>query len=180
MARLEFYGALFIIALGSLLHFTYEAAGEAWWAGIFSAMSESVWEHLKLAFWPGLLWTLFLWLGPISRPNNFWSGRAASLVLAPLIIALGYYGYTAMLGGHLLVLDLALFVLAVACGQAAALGIYKGAALGGGVEAAAIGLIVLMTIAFSTLSFIGPDLPLFEDLSEHASRGAVLRSGATV
>lgn len=180
MARLEFYGALFIIALGSLLHFTYEAAGQAWWAGIFSAMSESVWEHLKLAFWPGLLWTLFLWLGPIGRPNNFWSGRAASLVLMPLIIALGYYGYTAMLGGHFLVLDLTLFVFAVACGQAAALGFYKGASLRDGVEAAAIAAVVLMAIAFSTLSFIGPDVPLFEDPSEHASRIGVFRGGGAV
>jgi hypothetical protein len=44
MARLEFYGALFTVALGSMLNFTYEAAQQAWWAGMFSAMNESVWE----------------------------------------------------------------------------------------------------------------------------------------
>lgn len=169
MARLELFGVLFIIALGSLLHFTYEAADRAWWVGIFSAMNESVWEHLKLAFWPGLLWTLLLRLGPIKRPKNFWLGRAASLALAPPLIALGFYGYTAMLGGHFLILDLALFVLSIACGQAAALGIYRGASLGGGGEAGAIALILLMVIAFSTLSFMKPDIPIFEDASGQAS-----------
>jgi hypothetical protein len=176
MTRLELCGALLIITLGSLLHFAYEAANEAWWVGIFSATSESVWEHLKLVFWPGLLWTLFLWLGPINRPRNFWLGRAASLAMMPLIIALGYYGYTALLGGHFLVLDLALFVLSIACGQATAMAIYRAASLGGRVEAIAITLILLLVTAFSTVSFIRPNFPLFEDPSRQGSQFSALRS----
>jgi hypothetical protein len=167
MARLEFYGAVFIVALGSLLHFTYKAADQAWWVGIFSAMDESVWEHLKLAFWPGAIWTLSLRLTPISRPKNFWAGRAASLLLMPLAIALGFYGYTAVLGSHSLILDLALFVASVACGQAAAVGVYSGSPLGRGFEAAALMLVLFTLAAFSTLSFIKPDIPLFHP-SEHA------------
>lgn len=162
MARLEFYGAVFIIALGSLLHFTFEAADQAWWVGIFSAMDESVWEHLKLAFWPGAMWTLLLRLLPISRPKNFWAGRAASLLLTPLAIALGFYSYTAALGGHSLILDLALFVASIASGQAAAIGVYCASPLGRGFEAAALILIVIMLAAFSALSFIGLEYPLFQ------------------
>lgn len=167
MARLEFYGAIFIVVLGSLLHFTYEAAGQAWWVGIFSATNENVWEHLKLAFWPGAIWTLLLRLMPIRRPKNFWSGRAASLALMPLAIALGFYGYTALLGGHSLILDLALFVAAIACGQAVAVGLYTAPNLGRGSEAAAVVLILIMLAAFSALSFIEIDVPLFQPPAEH-------------
>jgi|CXWL01.1.fsa_nt_gi hypothetical protein len=166
MARVELYGAIFIVVLGSLLHFTYAAAGQAWWVGIFSATSESVWEHLKLAFWPGAIWTLLLRLIPIRRPNNFWSGRAASLALMPLAIALGFYGYTALLGGHSLILDLALFVASIACGQAVAVGVYSAPPPGRAFEAAALVLVLIMLAAFSALSFIKIDIPLFQTPTE--------------
>ena len=162
MARLELFGAMFIVALGSLLHFAYAAADQAWWAGIFSAMNESVWEHLRLAFWPGAVWTLFLRLLPISRPKNFWAGRAVSLMLMPLAIAIGFYGYTAALGGHSLILDLALFVASIAGGQAAAAGVYSASPLGRGFEAAALTLIAIMLVAFSALSFIGLEVAPFQ------------------
>jgi hypothetical protein len=167
MARLEFLGAIFIVILGSLLHFSYEAAGQAWWVGIFSATSESVWEHLKLVFWPGAIWTLLIRLIPIRRPENFWSGRAASLALMPLAIALGFYGYTALLGGHSLILDLALFVASIACGQAVAVGVYKASPVGRGSEATALVLVLIMLAAFSALSFIEIDFPLFQPPSDH-------------
>lgn len=168
MVRLEFYGAVFIVALGSLLHFTYDAANKAWWVGVFSAMDESVWEHLKLAFWPDATWTLLLRLIPIRRPKNFWTGRAASLLLMPLAIALGFYSYTAMLGSHLLILDLALFVASVACGQATAAVIYAAPPVARGFEAAALMLVLIMLAAFSAFSFVGVDAPLFQPPSKLA------------
>jgi len=50
--RRELAGAVFIILLGSMLHFTFELSGENPVVGVFSAVNESVWEHLKLAYWP--------------------------------------------------------------------------------------------------------------------------------
>lgn len=133
----------------------------------FLSDERKCWEHLKLAFWPGAIWTLLLRLIPIRRPENFWSGRAASLALMPLAIALGFYGYTALLGGHSLILDLALFVASIACGQAVAVGVYKASPLGRGSEAAALVLVLIMLAAFSALSFIEIDVPLFQPPSEH-------------
>jgi hypothetical protein len=59
--KLEILGAFFIIFLGSLLHFTYKWSGRFWLVGIFSAVNESTWEHLKLAVFPATLWFLFEW-----------------------------------------------------------------------------------------------------------------------
>lgn len=41
---------IFISVLGVLLHFTYEWAGDNAVVGLFSAVNESTWEHLKLLF----------------------------------------------------------------------------------------------------------------------------------
>ena len=48
----EIAGIAFIILLGSALHFTYELSGESPIVGVFSAVNESVWEHMKIAFSP--------------------------------------------------------------------------------------------------------------------------------
>ena len=40
------------LILGTLLHFTYEWSGENPIIALFSAVNESIWEHLKLAFYP--------------------------------------------------------------------------------------------------------------------------------
>ena len=56
-------GAVFTIITGTLLHFVYEWSGESLFVGIFSPINESVWEHLKLLFFPMsvfLLGILFL------------------------------------------------------------------------------------------------------------------------
>lgn len=43
---------LFSVVVGSLLHFVYGWSGENRIVGAFSAVNESTWEHLKLAFFP--------------------------------------------------------------------------------------------------------------------------------
>ena len=56
--RYELFGMLFVSILGGLLHFTFELSGFNPIVGTFSAVNESVWEHLKLGFWPILLLTI--------------------------------------------------------------------------------------------------------------------------
>ena len=51
-------GAVFTIITGTLLHFVYEWSGESLFVGIFSPINESVWEHLKLLFFPMSVWIL--------------------------------------------------------------------------------------------------------------------------
>ena len=56
---------------GTLLHFLYDWLGEAVWVAPFSGVNESTWEHMKLLFWPMLLFalvqSLFFWEKP-----DFW------------------------------------------------------------------------------------------------------------
>jgi len=46
----ELLGIVFIVLVGSALHFTFELSGDNPLVGVFSAVNESVWEHLKLGF----------------------------------------------------------------------------------------------------------------------------------
>ena len=54
----QIVSAIFVSIVGTLLHFTYKFFGENSFVASFSAVNESVWEHLKLLFFPLLLTTI--------------------------------------------------------------------------------------------------------------------------
>ena len=56
-----------IMLIGSLDHFMYELSGGNVFVGMWAPVSESVWEHLKIAFYP----TLFFLDGGIFRFPSF-------------------------------------------------------------------------------------------------------------
>lgn len=155
--------SLIVICAGSLLHFAWEWSGRDAFVAIFAATNESTWEHLKLAFWPALLITPFQRAIYGTYPG--WLPATAIRCLLPsfLIVAM-FYGYTALLGGHHLAADLAIFALAIFAGE------FLGHAalarrVGSKVRAAAAAVIVLATALFSTLTFRPPDFFLFRDPS---------------
>ena len=55
------HSILAVILLGSLSHFLYEFSGGAAIFALFCPINESVWEHLKLLFFPFLFITVIQW-----------------------------------------------------------------------------------------------------------------------
>ena len=45
--------------VGTVLHFLYDWLGESVLVAPFSGVNESTWEHMKLLFWPMLIFALF-------------------------------------------------------------------------------------------------------------------------
>ena len=54
--KLEIIGFFFVSIVGTLLHFAYEASGSNFIAGIFAPVNESTFEHLKLLFYPFIIY----------------------------------------------------------------------------------------------------------------------------
>ena len=51
-------GIIFTLVFGSLQHFFYEWSGNNALVGIFSPVNESVFEHLKLLYFPMTIWII--------------------------------------------------------------------------------------------------------------------------
>lgn len=51
----EILSTVFILILGTVLHFTFAFSNNNPIVGIFSAVNESTWKHLKLLFFPMLI-----------------------------------------------------------------------------------------------------------------------------
>ena len=163
LAKWELIGIPVIVLAGSALHFAFEWSGYWKPLAIIAAVNESVWEHLKLAFWPSLLWALIGYAA--FKPNAwaFWSAKGYALLVAPILIIAIFYGYTAILGRNFLVFDIATFVLAIAAGQLVSARLIVGKISDSRVCAISAGLLLCQIAAYSTLTFYPPPLAVFED-----------------
>ena len=106
-------GILWTIVLGTLSHFFYQWSHENILIGLFSPVNESVWEHLKLLFFPALTY-MFIEQKAMGKamPGLFGKnllGLFAGLLAMPLL----FYGYTACSGKSILLVDIGIFCVCV-------------------------------------------------------------------
>ncbi|MDF2880331.1 MAG: hypothetical protein K0R54_888 [Clostridiaceae bacterium] len=98
----ESFGVIFISSIGAILHFTYECSHEYKPLPLISAVNESTWEHLKIAFWPTLIYSILEYI-PLSKiTNNFIISKAACMIVIPISIIILFYSYTKVLGRNFL------------------------------------------------------------------------------
>jgi hypothetical protein len=159
----EIVGTLFIIFLGSAFHFTYELSGKLAIVGAFSAVNESVWEHLKLAFWPSLIWLLIEYLPLKKLANNFLTAKTVGTYLMVVIIPIVFYSYTSITGGSVFAIDITTFIVAVVVGQIMSYNLFKKNPFSRMADKVALVMLVALGIAFVVFTFYPPHLPIFQD-----------------
>ena len=159
----EIGGFFFIGFVGAALHFTFELSNFGNMViAFFSAVNESTWEHLKMVFWPGLIFMLIEYTYVKDFVNNYFVAKTASLLLMPLIISVGWYLYTPFTGRSVFPLDLVLFYLSVGLGQLVSYKLLTTPPLKDRFRKLAIGVFSVMLISFSLFTFFPPRIFLFE------------------
>lgn len=158
------WGFLVTCALGTLLHFAFDLTGENLLVGAVAAVNESVWEHMKILFWPMFLFALAesRVLGICCR--SYWPARAAGILTGVLLIPVIYYTYTGALGIREVLVDIISFYVAAAAGW------WLGGKLlerdrrrGTALQWVGFGLLCLLALVFAWWSFSPPELPVFQD-----------------
>lgn len=159
-------GIPIIFIIGSLMHFVYEWSGNSLIVGIFAPVNESVWEHLKLAYWPMLFWWIlgyFIFENSVSA-NEWFVSCAAAILVSVLVILSFYYTYTGSFGIESLILDIFSFFLGITVGQVSALYLYNNY---GKFSTPwlywAFAVLVILGLAFIIFTFIPPHIPLFKN-----------------
>ena len=105
------WGFSFVGILGVLFHFTYDWLGQNAAAGLFFPINESIWEHLKLLYFPVVLWWVVEWsIG--GKKERFFAPRVWALSLALLFIPVAHYTYSGVLGQRYSWVDISLFFVA--------------------------------------------------------------------
>lgn len=157
-------GVIFTSLLGTLLHFTYKLSEKNVFVGIFSAVNESVWEHLKLLFIPILIFSVIEYFCYGRDIKNFIPVKFLSMLLGIALITIIHYTYVGIIGRHFLVADSITFLIAILSAYFFSFKLLDTDYLKSktAVSASIVGLLILIS-AFVLFTFVTPEIALFED-----------------
>jgi len=129
---------------------------------VFSAVNESVWEHLKIAFWPALLYLLFEYRYLPKNVNNFFVAKTLGIYAITLIIPVIFYSYTLFLEENLII-DIGSFIFAIILGQLISYRLLISRKFAKFFELISIVALVILALAFVVFTFYPPTLEFFRD-----------------
>ena len=153
-----------LFILGTILHFLFEISGNIKIIGLIAPVNESVWEHLKLAFFPILIWWLVkIFNGELEKRYKGLVSLAISSVLSILTILSFFYTYTGAIGIKSLILDIFSLFLGISIGQIVAYYTFKYANIKKGYVYISLIIIITIFILFFIFTFCPPQIPLFKD-----------------
>ncbi|QNM05364.1 DUF6512 family protein [Qiania dongpingensis] len=116
LVRCTLLGILLVSVFGSLLHFAYGASGGNFLVGLVSPVNESTWEHMKLLFFPMLLYLLLALPRLKASYPCAVSALPSGILAGTFLIPILFYTYSGFLGFHNLILDIAVFLVSTAAG----------------------------------------------------------------
>ena len=153
-------GICFVLITGTLSHFVYEWTGQSYFVGFIVPVNESTWEHMKLIFFPMLLFAFFMkWKLQDSFPcigTSLMAGILAGTASIPII----YYTYTGILGHHTLVFDILTFVAAVLIAFTATFRLTK-SCNAQKYRFLLFGAVIFLMLCFFMFTYAPPDIGLF-------------------
>lgn len=121
MRKLKYYtviGIFFVVTAGCLAHFMYDWSGQNPVVGMVTPVNESVWEHMKLLFFPMLVYSGLMVIRFKSQCTHIASKLCLGILTGTVLIPVLFYAYTFLLGRNILFIDIVIFVISViaACG----------------------------------------------------------------
>jgi hypothetical protein len=156
-------GMVFILFVGSFMHFLFELTGNWPPIGAIAAVNESIWEHLKLGYWPLVFFALIEYKFIKEEVNNSFLAKFISALSIIVIIPVFFYSYTAILGEHMLLLDMISFILAIIVGQLLSYKILTKSAYSELTSLLSLIGLIAIGVVFVLFTYLPPHLPLFQD-----------------
>jgi len=164
LRRWEMAGWVVTGLLGPLLHFVYGWSGNHAAVAAFAAVNESIWEHMKILFWPLVLWTAVELATFARHYRNFLAGKAVAIAVAVALVPVLYYTYAGAWGKTLAAADIAIYYIAAAAAAWITCTLVPRGRLTG-IWKQVLGVVVLAVLGllFIFFSYRQPDIALFRE-----------------
>jgi len=157
----QIISAIFVLILGTILHFTYQWSNNNLLVGAFSAVNESTWEHLKLLFFPMFI-TLIVGCFYICKSiPNFICAKTIGIIVAILFTISFFYTYTGILGRNFAILNILTFIVSAILGEYVA---YRTMISNFSCNnKSAIVFLIILFFSFIVFTYSTPNIGLFKD-----------------
>lgn len=147
---------------GTILHFLYDWSGKSLWIAPFSGVNESTFEHMKLLFWPMLLFALVECLLANKR-EAFWSVTLEGILVGLTLIPVLFYTYNGAIGKSPDWINIAIFFLSAALAYLYIYLLERKAPTTPLPPALSLLILSALALAFVLFTFYPPRIALFRD-----------------
>lgn len=162
LLKFEIFSTIFIIIIGALLHFTYEWSNNNLLIGAFSAVNESIWEHLKILFFPMLISTVLGYFYLKNEYPTYICTKTKGILISLSFIIVFYYTYSGIIGTHFAIIDIISFIFAIILGEAYTYYKIKNANYNYNNTKSYI-ILIILTISFILFTFYTPRIGIFKN-----------------
>jgi hypothetical protein len=161
---LQFGGFVFVSLLGSILHFVYDWTNSSVLVSPISAINESTWEHMKLIYFPMLIYAL-IQSQFFKDCDNFWCVKLIGILTGLSLIPILFYTLNGVFGKTPDFINIAIFFVAAAVAFFIENYLFKTGNPQCCYNKFAIFIIIFIGSLFILFTFIPPQIPLFKDPS---------------
>lgn len=156
-------GFIFTGVLGTLLHFLFDWTGGNAIAALFSAVNESIWEHMKLLYYPMLIFAFIEYSRWGKEIPQFWCIKLMGMLTGLTLIPALYYTYTGILGMSADWFNIAIFFFAAAAVFYLETKLLERQHTNCLSSDKAFVIFCLLGVVFTVLTFATPRIPFFQD-----------------
>ena len=158
----QFLGFAVTSLLGTVLHFLYDWLSQSILIAPFSGVNESTWEHMKLLFWPLLLFACFQSLF-FKRYPSFWCVKLRGAILGLSMIPILFYTYNGVIGKSPDWINIAIFFISAAIAFIYETKLLNENKLRCKKPSRAFVMLCIIGILFILFTFKTPEIAIFKD-----------------
>lgn len=155
-------GFAFTSLFGTLLHFLYEWLGSPVWIAPFSGVNESTWEHMKLLFWPMLVFAIVQSFFFRDR-EDFLCVKLRGILVGLSLIPILFYTYNGVIGHSPDWINIAIFFISAAAAYIYEAHLFKKEPNPCKSRWLPVALIAAIALLFVIFTFFTPEIGIFED-----------------
>ena len=105
-----------ISLVGTISHFLYDISKHNKVVGLFGAVNESTWEHIKIALTASILWSVVD--GYLYGVNpNYFLAKLLSLITIIILMPVLYYGYKFLFKKDNFIINILIFYIVIISSQ---------------------------------------------------------------
>ena len=159
----QFIGFIFTGIVGTFLHFIYKWSNQNVIIAPISAVNESIWEHMKLLFFPMFFFAFVESIILEEQYDNYWCSKLVGIVSGLILIPVLYYTYTGMFGVSLDWVNIIIFFISAAVTYILETRLLSQENIWCISQRDSLMILYLISLAFMVFTFMPPHIPLFQD-----------------
>ena len=150
------------VLFGTLLHFLYDWTNENTAVALISAVNESTWEHMKILYFPMLIFSIIQYRY-FKNNDCYWWVKLTGIITGLIAIPIMFYTYNGAIGKSPDWLNITFFFIAALAGSFTEYILFRKAKITLKSKLLPFFLILSIGAMFIYFTFDPPVLPLFKD-----------------